>query len=233
MSGRLTLANFYKSDEWYKLTQQIKNERVNKNDEIICAHCGMPIVRSYDCICHHTIYLTEENVNDYAISLNPDLIQTVHHKCHNEIHEKLGYVQKEIYLVYGPPLAGKTSWVKHAMGTGDLIIDMDSIWECVSGCPRYVKPGQLNAVVFGIRDELMQMTKRRVGKWNNAYIVGGFPLISERERICREYGAREVYIECSKEECLTRLKNTDDGRNKKNWEKFIDEWFRRYAPKMH
>lgn len=225
----MRLETFYQSKEWIGLMQGIKNDRTRDDGLIYCEHCGKPIVRKYDCIGHHLIFLNEENVNDANISLNPKLIRLVHHACHNKIHNKLGYVRKEIFLVYGSPLSGKTSYVESVREAGDLIIDMDSIWECISGCPRYVKPGKLNAVAFGVRDYLMQCIKYRNGKWDNAYLIGGYPLISERERLCKELGAREIYIESTKEECLSRLSLCDD-RDKNQWEKFIDEWWRRYTP---
>lgn len=223
-----TLDTFYKSKDWEKLLKSIKLERTNEDGEIICAHCGKPITRAYDCIGHHTIFLTESNVNDVEISLNPKLIQLVHHRCHNKIHNKLGYVKKEIFLVYGSPLAGKASYVKSVAEPGDLIINIDDIWACVSGLNKYTKPPRLNAVVFSVRDKLMECVKYRVGKWNNAYIIGGYPLISERERICKELGAREIYIESTKEECLEKLDNLDI--DKKEYSKFIDNWWKRYTP---
>ena len=67
-----TLGNFYKSKEWEKLIAVLKLERVNENGEVICEHCGKPIHKKYDCIGHHKIELTEANVNDPEVSLNPD-----------------------------------------------------------------------------------------------------------------------------------------------------------------
>lgn len=73
-----TLDNFYKSKQWQKLLEVIKLERVNEDGQLICWHCGKPITDKYDAIGHHTIFLTEENVNNSEISLNPELIQMVH-----------------------------------------------------------------------------------------------------------------------------------------------------------
>ena len=225
----VTLQNFYKSKEWEKLIALIRMERVQEDGQIYCEQCGRPITDKYDCIGHHKIFLTEDNVNDANIALNPDNIMLVHHKCHSHIHNKFGWTKKEIFLVYGSPLAGKTSYVESVREEGDLIVDIDRIWECVSGCPSHVKPKRLNGIVFGLRDRLMEMVKYKVGKWNNAYIVGGFPLISERERICKELGAREVFIDTPKEECIARLKNAKD-RPIDEYEKYIEEWWKRYAP---
>lgn len=225
---RYTLNNFYKSKEWWNLLQAIKSERLDENGQLICKHCGKPIVRAYDCIGHHTIPLTEENVNMVEISLNPALIWLVHHKCHNKIHNKLGsmsYGCRKVYIVYGSPLSGKSTWVRESMNEGDLVIDMDSIWQCVSGCGRYVKPPRLNAIVFGVRDKLLDDAKYRRGKWQDAYVIGGYPLISERERLCKELDAELVFIDTSEQECLDRLLACNDGRDIDEWRTYITKWW--------
>ena len=222
-----TLENFYKSKQWQKLLSVIKLERVDEDGQLICWHCGKPITDKYDCIGHHTIFLTEDNVNNSEISLNPELIQLVHHRCHNKIHNKLGYTKREIFLVYGPPLSGKSTYVSSVAEPGDMIIDINKIWECIS--VNAVHSNKLNAAVFGVRNSLIDMVKYRVGRWDNCYIVGGYPLISERERLCKELGAREIFIDVPKEECLKRLE-LSNSLDKEAYSKFIEEWFRRFSP---
>lgn len=219
------LSDFRRSREWEEFIALIRLQRVNENGDIICEHCGKPIVKAYDCIGHHIIELTEDNYQDTNISLNPDNIMLVHHRCHNKIHNKLGYTQRNVFIVYGAPLSGKSTWVHDNAEYGDLIIDMDSIWECISGCERYDKPPRLNSVAFKLRDELLNAVRMRLGKWMNAYIIGGYPLSNERERMCRSLGAREIYIECSRDECINRLESIDDGRNKESWSGYITDWF--------
>ena len=219
---------FYHSDKWRTLVQTIRIDRVDDAGQIICEYCGKPIVKSYDCIGHHKIELTEENVNDYSISLNPENIELVHHRCHNYIHDKFGHSMRQVYLVYGPPLSGKTTYVHDNMSEGDLIIDMDNIWQCVSGCDRYIKPNRLRSVVFRLRDDLLDMVKYRFGKWSNAYVLGGYPLSGERERLLKDLSAREIFIDTSKDECLARLA-ADEQRDHDEWTQYIDEWFERYS----
>jgi len=224
----MSLYNFYRSKEWEKLLQVLRNERIDSNGYIICEECGKPIVRAYDCIGHHKTELTEENYTDAAISLNPDNIALVHHRCHNRIHNKLGYAQRQVYVVYGSPLSGKSSYVAEAMVEGDLIIDMDSIWQCVSGCQRYVKPKRLNSVVFSVRDNLLESVRYRRGKWLNAYIIGGYPYQAERDRLIDTLGAREVFIDTDKETCINRLLETEDGRDREQWMRYIEDWWLQY-----
>ena len=49
----ITLDNFYQSKAWVNLTQRIRLERVNEDGDLICEHCGRPIVKKFDAICHH------------------------------------------------------------------------------------------------------------------------------------------------------------------------------------
>lgn len=203
------------------------NDRISDDGFIYDEVTNKPILKAYDIILHHTTFLTNENVNDHNISLNPDLIQIVSHKTHNYIHNKLGYKRREVFLIYGSPCSGKNTYVDTVMEPGDLLIDIDKIWECVSGCGEYIKPRSLNPIVFGIRDYLMESVRLRRGNWNKAYILSASPLISERERICKRYGARPIHIDTSKEECIARLNNCNDGRNKEQWREYIERYFER------
>lgn len=222
-----TLENFYRTKQWQKLLEVIKMERVNEEGQLICWHCGKPITDKYDCIGHHTIFLTEDNVNDTNISLNPNLIQLVHHKCHSRIHNKLGYTKREIFLVYGSPMSGKSTYVKTVAEPGDLIVDINNIWECIS--VNGVHANKVKSVVFAVRDRLLEAVKHRLGKWDNCYIIGGYPLISERERLCKELGAREIFIDTPKEVCMERLKASED-RDQEEYKKFIEDWWKKYRP---
>lgn len=227
----ITLDNFYTSKAWVKLTHQIRMERVNADGELICEHCGKPIAKKYDAICHHKTALTPANVTDAMISLNPDNIAVVHHVCHNRIHEKFGSVRREVFLVYGPPCSGKSTYVDGVIGKTDLLVDIDLIRKTVSGTKTHTLVPALNPVIFGIRDYLYDSIKTKRGYWKNAYIVGGYPLISERERLCNQLGAREIFIDTPRDECLRRLQASPDGRSIAEWTRFIDQWFDRYTPR--
>lgn len=219
----LTLDNFYRSDEWEALRKLLMMERLDDSGNLICAHCGKPINKKYDCIAHHTIRLTDDNVNDYNISLNPDNIELIHFSCHNKLHQRYeGFVQR-VYLVYGSPCAGKTTWVQGVAYDDDLILDMDSIWQCICKADRQHKPGRLKANAFGIRDCIIDQIRCRSGMWRNAYVIGGYPLRTDRDRLCNLLNATPIYIEEKKETCLSRAED-------ENWENFIEDWFDAFIP---
>ena len=236
MIGKYTLDNFYQSKQWIALMQQLRLQRVNTDGLLLCEHCGRQITKASDCRGQHVIELTDRNVNDVTISLNPDNIMIVHHKCHNKIHHKLSMTDRRtVYVVYGAPCSGKTSFVRNNMEQGDLIIDIDSIWKCISGCERYTKPARLNSNVFTLRDNLIEQVRYRVGKWLTAWIIGGYPLTAERERLCKSLGAREIFVDTPRDECLRRLHDAaaNDGRDVDEWTRYISDWFEKYTPPLN
>lgn len=216
-----TLKTIYKSSEWENLLQVLKLERII-DGKLLCEHCGQEIIKKYDCIGHHKIELTEGNVNDFSISLNPENIILIHHKCHNIIHERFeGNKLRKVYIVYGSPCSGKSTWVNDVAGSNDLIVDMDKIWECISNNDKFNKSNYLKSNVFAVRDCLIDQIMTRTGMWKNAYVIGGYPLQMERERLSNKLGAELVYIECEKEICISRAINEE-------WIKYIEEWFSMY-----
>ncbi len=211
--------NFYKSKEWQKFINALKLERVNDKGELLCEECGKPIIKAYDCIGHHKIELNDSNINDPTITLNPDNVMLVHHECHNKIHRRFGYSGlRKVFLVYGSPCAGKSTWVNNVAGYGDIIMDMDSIWECITNSDKYHKPDALKRNVFAIRDVILEQIMMRVGNWSQAFVIGGYPNKMDRERLADKLGAELIHIDTDKETCLSRAKNDE-------WRGFIQKYF--------
>lgn len=198
----------------------------------VCQQCSRLISNPIDCILHHKVELTAENVSDVNISLNPNNILILCHECHNRTHQRFNYQTNEryVYIVYGPPLSGKTTFVKQNMRRGDIVVDMDSLFEAVSFQSAYDKPNNILQNVRCIHDLLIDNIKTRYGKWWNAWIIGGYADKHKREQLANAVGAELVFCDISKDECITRLEQ-DEGRKycKSEWIKYIDMWFDRYS----
>lgn len=214
-----TLSNFYRSPEWVRLRAGLMLERVDANGDIVCEHCNKPIVKQYDCIGHHKTPLTEANVNNYEISLNPDNVALVHHKCHNEIHNRFGTYTRHIYIVYGSPCSGKTTFVNERALKDDLIIDIDRIYSAINN----ERSNRLYDNVMQVYRCLIDMVKTRNGRWVNAFIIRGFPLKSERERLAASLDAELVYIDTDKQTCLERAYKRAEG-----YDKFVLDWWQKF-----
>lgn len=225
-----SLSQFYNSEEWRQLRLLLIAERTNKDDGILyCQHSGKPLLQSYDIVAHHIQPLTLQNVNDYSISLNPENIMLVSQRAHNEIHARFGYcAQRKVYIVHGAPCSGKSSFVDSIKGNSDLIIDIDNLWEAVTG-KRYYKPNALKANVFAMRDALLETVKTRAGHWERCFIIEGLPYKAERERRRDVYGAELIYIDTDEQTCLQRLQ-ADESRREyaAEWQKYIADYFTRY-----
>ena len=115
MSSPLLQA-FYKSLKWEKFIETLRIERANADGVVICEHCGQPIIKKYDCIGHHIEELTDDNVNDVMISLNPNNIKLIHFKCHNEIHKRFGYAERQEQKVYIVMLKCTTRFHRFSVG---------------------------------------------------------------------------------------------------------------------
>ena len=228
-----SLSQFYTSDEWRGFRASLLSERVNPNDGILYdEHNGKPLLNSYDIVAHHKIPLTMQNVNDYSISLNPENIMLVSHRSHNEIHARYGFAMlKKVYYVYGAPCSGKTTFVRESKGNSDLVLDIDLIWQAVTGGALYEKPDALKAAVFALRDTLLDIVKTRMGKWERAWVIEGGANKADRERRINALGAEGIFIECDKKTCLERLASDDKRKMvREQWSGYIDDWFERYQP---
>ncbi|MWC26645.1 HNH endonuclease signature motif containing protein [Paenibacillus sp. MMS18-CY102] len=227
MAKHSILHSFYTSSKWRNLRLNLILERGHR-----CQRCGDDIFRPIDIIGHHIIELTPENVHDYNISLNPSNIELICYDCHNKEHKRFGYqASKEVYLVYGPPFAGKAELVRQRLHRGDLVVDIDRLYEAVSGLPYYDKPDILFSNVMGVHAVLLDNIRTRYGKWGTAWILGGYADKFKRDRVAEDLGAELVYCELSREECIARLFEDTDRRNRKvEWMGYIDKWFEQYRP---
>jgi hypothetical protein len=230
MAKYAILKNFYASEAWIKFRQVTINELILIHKKIICEHCGKEIIDPVDIILHHIKELTPENVQDSLISLNRENIMVVHHECHNKIHKRFGSKpERKVYMVFGSPLSGKHTFVKANMQRGDIVADMDNLYAAISMLPSFDKPENLFSNVIAVHNLILDNIKTRYGKWNNAWIIGGYADKFKRERIANDLGAEIIFCDVSKEECLRRLAVDLERRYRKDeWSKYINKWFEDY-----
>lgn len=226
MARNSVLHSFYTGRKWVTFRLTLINERGNK-----CQMCGDIIPRAKDIIGHHKVELTPENVHDHNISLNPELVELVCFDCHNKEHKRFGYQgEKEVYIVYGPPMAGMEMLVRTEMERGDIVIDMDALYAAVSMLPYYDKPDNLFTNVIGIHNQLLDNIKTRYGRWHNAWIIGGYADKYKRERLADDLGAELIFCDVDKDECYNRLKQDEDRQYRQDeWRGYIDKWFASYT----
>ena len=236
---------FYNGIDWAYCKSQVLNERL-KDGVIYCEYCDEPIIKSFNpneknnkgaIVFHHIKHLNNTNVNDASISINPNNIQILHWACHNKVHQRfcegstINQIEKKVYIITGASCSGKTTFVKERIQEGDIVLDIDDIWQTISGMPRYVKPKQLKPIVFNIRNEIKDQIAKGAGTWRNAFIIESLPIATDRKREAERYKAHNVELitmEATREECLQRLYANPNGRNIKDYEEYINDYFDSY-----
>lgn len=221
MAESAALYRFYASKAW----QDLRKMRIMETNGR-CERCGRDFSDDLSkLVGHHKRHLTDETLSDPAVALNPDNVEVLCLACHNAEHERgFGAKRRQVFLVYGPPLSGKTTYVLQNAEADDLIVDLDRINAAICNAPVYERSQGVKAAAFLVRDVLYDHVRTRGGLWRTAWIIGGFPRKDERERLACRLGASIIRIEASEDECLGRLYN-DDARPLV-WEEYIRDWFR-------
>jgi len=222
MAKTLDLQRFYARKAWMDLRWMLIVQRFG-----VCARCGKSFADDTSKLtAHHKIELTAETINDPFVALNPDNVEIVCNGCHNHIHHRM-YKERQVVIVWGAPLSGKSTYVHDQMERGDLIVDMDSLNEAISGCARYDRPDELKPVSFLVRDALIDAVRMRVGNWTTAYVIGSYARKDERERLAARLGAECVEVEADRADCISRLAQRFLVSDEKylRWKSYIDKWF--------
>lgn len=210
---------FYHSKKWTEFRNYAIGLELAKKSEIICGICGNPILEKRDLIAHHKQRLNDETCNNPAIALNVDNIEFVHRQCHEREHGRLFRFpsSRGVYLVYGPPLAGKSTLVREQANGDDLIVDFNALQDAM-GTER---ARAVLSPVIQVRECCFGIIERRQGLWRRAFVVGGYPDKNERDRLKERLGATDVFIDVPEEECMRRAKNDAEKG-------YITKWFNTY-----
>ncbi len=202
----------------------------------ICARCG-GVFDIDELRPHHITELTLDNIDDVNITLNPANIEVLCHDCHNAVHARFGNAvgQKHVYVVYGAPCAGKSTYVQSVATRNDIVVDLDRIHGAICVCGQYDKPDATKRVAFALRDylldEIRTATPRR--RWQDAYIIGTYPDRIDRDSLAREYPPdviNFVHIDTSKAECIKRAHETiKQAATRDAVVGWIEKYFARYT----
>lgn len=232
--------SFYKSTAWKK-TQA--SYMVSKH--YICERC-----KGVARIVHHKTYLTPENITDPHISLNWDNLEALCLQCHNKEHydkEKLKnytrgnvveeglkfnengeLMQTEVFIVWGSPASGKTTYVKNNMQPGDLIVDLDLIKQAISMCNKTSAPDNLFNIAKGIIEYIYTLVENRNTNCDNVWVIAGLPRKKERLDLADRLKAKLIHVDTSKNDCINRAYKDSERLDKNMQIRIINKWFEQY-----
>lgn len=240
---------FYHSDKWIKCRNAYISERVSV-DGGLCEICReVPGIE-----LHHKIVLNPANINDPEITLNHNNLVWLCKDCHFKQHRELimkgfdyskkknilnngmyfdeeGQIQPfKVYIIYGSPAAGKTSYVKQHMKTGDIVVDLDLIKQSISMCDKLNTPDNLLDAAISVRECLYSLIANRKIDCKNAWVIASLPKKSERLELAERLRAELIFIEANYHKCIDRAKADNERTDKNKALYVIDKWFENYEP---
>lgn len=125
---------------------------------------------------------------------------------------------KTVHIVYGPPLAGKSTFVRENMGPDDLVFDMDAVQNALCyGADHAGKPHTLGAAIALRNAFIACLNNKRQDARGDAWVI--ISSASPEYFARRFFGARIEVTRLSPPlaVCLKRLELDDTRPDKSFW----------------
>ncbi len=245
---------FYRSQAWQRARGAYIDER-EAVDGGLCELCeevpGTEV--------HHKIFLRPENIHDENITLNPENFKLLCFECHQREHEaarrlaQLAAKQRDskkgvllngsyyyddegniqpfrVYVVWGAPGSGKTTYVRKHMQSGDIVVDLDLIGRALSMTDKTDVPRNVERIAYDIRDYLYTRIAQRDIDAKRVWVVAGLPKRKQRQQIATDLNAELIYIDSKFVECYSHILHDDERKDKALQLAIIEKWFRDYEP---
>ncbi len=147
-----------------------------------------------------------------------------------KFNERGDIVPIDIYIVWGAPASGKTTYVREHMEPGDLVVDLDLIKQSLSMQDKTETSDNLLNVAIGVRDYLYNVIETREIECNNVWVVAGLPQKEDREKLMQQLKTDKlIFIDTPIDECIKRAMNDTERKDKKKQQYIIDKWFKQYC----
>lgn len=127
-----------------------------------------------------------------------------------------------IYIVYGPPLSGKSTWVKNNKSKNSLIFDYDYLMSALSGLELYNWNLNLNYLINKLAYKILNEMINNKKIENCFLIVTNINIFIMVKLLFKNY--KIIKMMTSKEDCLKRLEQ-DERENYNIFEREINDWF--------
>lgn len=129
-----------------------------------------------------------------------------------------------VYLIAGPPCAGKTTLAERIVKPDDVVLDFDAICTELDGIPgwSHTKPVRERAAVV-LDTRAAQLSEHH----EDAYLLRYAPEPQERERLAHGLDATVWLLNPGQATCLRRARLT---RRPPRTVHAIRDWYTRYRP---
>lgn len=126
-----------------------------------------------------------------------------------------------VYLIYGSPCSGKSTYIKEHIQRGDLVCDVDLIYGAITNSIPHDAELYTHEVACQLDSALKEIIRERKGNWKNAYVVSLANTEEKLQKAKDQINADEcIFIDIPYEVCMERAKERPFY-----FQWIIQEWF--------
>lgn len=112
-----------------------------------------------------------------------------------------------VYLIYGSPCSGKTTYAKEHKKDGDIVCDIDRLYSAISFNKEHDTELYAQEAARFLFDEMLNIIRDRKGHWKNAYVITISRTDEEVQKMKDRINADEaIFIDTPYDVCLDRAK---------------------------
>jgi hypothetical protein len=130
-------------------------------------------------------------------------------------------------IVGGAPGSGKTTFVEERARIGDLVVDVDRLYQALSGgLPWYDKPDCLLPFVCEARDAAIARLSREAEGVGHAWVITGEADRGKLAELRDTLGAEVAVLDTGPNECKKRISHDERRKNSAGkWYDLVDHWW--------
>lgn len=126
-----------------------------------------------------------------------------------------------VYLIYGSPCSGKSTYIKEHIQRGDLVCEVDLIYGAITNSLPHDAEPYTHEVACELDSALKDIIRDRKGNWKNAYVVSLANTDEKLKEAKDRINADEcIFIDTPYEVCMERAKERPFY-----FQWLIQEWF--------
>lgn len=126
-----------------------------------------------------------------------------------------------VYLIYGSPCSGKSTYISEHLKDGDLVCDVDLIYQAISNHDAHDADLHVHEVALKLKSVLLDIIRDRDGDWSDAYVVSiANTKVKVKDDMERIKADKAIFIDTPYEVCMERAKERPFY-----FQWLIQEWF--------
>lgn len=208
---------FYGKQAWRKASESYRAKHP------LCQRCKAQGRTREAELVHHI-----EPIQDGGAKYDESNLEALCSSCHRKVHDPR--YETDVTLICGPSGSGKSRYVRERRKVGDLVVDLDLLWQALGMLDPYEKPDELLDPVLRTRDHLIRYIAG-ANTVDRAWFIATAPQADKRQKLADQLDADEVIVLHTPLDTCERRIRDDDRRpehRKQGYVSLARHWWDEY-----